>query len=511
MNLLTNIIFTTCFLPIYLFLRRQFFNLPLHQDTGFYVSNHTIISRKFSYRKGWNSEFAFCSKVLPEYFYSVIYLKHGGESYPFYSRFYYSIYNYLTSIFLGTISFFLSDGHPAAYCSGLVCYAFFSSQPFFGIYFESAEQFEPLFQVISFFLLTFGFKYHQNFSIFLGLSVLIFESLFIKTSSLIAAFLIIVFFIISQSGFWLAVAGAIILIGALYVYWLFYNQKKTSFLFSSTIKHEIYWQGKPTFLKLFKQLIRKTVFLGYCLLMDFPVLLILSILGGISMDFGTSCLVIYLLLGCVVYYVQAAKIWYFLIPLLPPLALLGSAGIVKLINVYGTAGFIFAVLLLLAWFVYYCVRYRDAEEALNLKVWKPYGSSMAMRNFLLTKYLLKIKSVVNWQSLFVYGVCNQAYVLLDTAYSTNIISAAPWLDCMKRDWQESLNRQLVAEPPSFIFSVDECFTIDTIRNELGLNYKQVGIAETNFHLYQYFGSVEHVQPNFLSKPYQSEMLLKNRE
>jgi ubiquinone/menaquinone biosynthesis C-methylase UbiE len=44
--------FTLLILPFYLILRYPFFKLPLHEDTGYYVSNYTICSKKINFSKG---------------------------------------------------------------------------------------------------------------------------------------------------------------------------------------------------------------------------------------------------------------------------------------------------------------------------------------------------------------------------------------------------------------------------------------------------------------------------
>ncbi|HSD09464.1 MAG TPA: hypothetical protein VLF14_00640, partial [Candidatus Binatia bacterium] len=101
---LTAAIVSAALLPVYIALRCVFFDLPLHIDTCFYVSNHTICTRTIRYSRGWNARFAGCSKVLPEYFYSLVYLLHGGEGYKRASRVYLSLFNYGTAILVGLVA-----------------------------------------------------------------------------------------------------------------------------------------------------------------------------------------------------------------------------------------------------------------------------------------------------------------------------------------------------------------------------------------------------------------------
>src|SRR3989338_5361208 len=181
---------TLIYFPIYYAMRRIFFNLPLHRDTGFYVSNHTVCSKKIDFSKGWNARFAMCSKVLPEFFYSFIYLKHGGIKYPFFSRFYYSLLNYVTAIFVGISAFWISNESALFYAIGLVSYGLMSSHPFVGSYFENGEQFELFFQNLGFVFIFLGMNHANLWFIQLGVSFWLFEGFFIKTISLGAVFLI---------------------------------------------------------------------------------------------------------------------------------------------------------------------------------------------------------------------------------------------------------------------------------------------------------------------------------
>ena len=72
-----SVLFTLAVAPVYLLIRQPFRRLPLHVDSGFYVSNHTIATGRFRFSKGWNAHYAGCSKLLPEVFYSLVYLLHG--------------------------------------------------------------------------------------------------------------------------------------------------------------------------------------------------------------------------------------------------------------------------------------------------------------------------------------------------------------------------------------------------------------------------------------------------
>src|SRR5262245_37184829 len=166
-------------------LRWPYLWLPLHIDTGFYVSNHTILNRRFSYAEGWNAEYGGCSKALPEWFFSRIYLAVGGARYVLWSRVWIGILQWLTALLVGSVSFTLTGGSEEAWAAGVLIYTVFSAEPQHGIYFESGEQFEVLFQTAAVALLAGGFEVNNGLCIFAGMGLWMFDALFIKLSSLL--------------------------------------------------------------------------------------------------------------------------------------------------------------------------------------------------------------------------------------------------------------------------------------------------------------------------------------
>ena len=142
--------------PIYMLLRHPYRKLPLHIDTGFYVSNQLVAHGRLTYRTGWNARFAGGSKVVPELFYSLVYLAYGSKDYASYSRLYFSVYNYLTAVAVGVAAWVMSGGDVVCYYAGLAVYALVSSEPHWGGYFESGEQFEVLPQVLAVICLLIG-------------------------------------------------------------------------------------------------------------------------------------------------------------------------------------------------------------------------------------------------------------------------------------------------------------------------------------------------------------------
>ena len=69
------------FVPLYLAYRARFASLPLHVDSGFYVTNAAIVERRYQPLRGWNAHFSGNSRLLPEWFHSVLYLRVGPANY----------------------------------------------------------------------------------------------------------------------------------------------------------------------------------------------------------------------------------------------------------------------------------------------------------------------------------------------------------------------------------------------------------------------------------------------
>jgi hypothetical protein len=182
-----NIIGTLVFSPIYLGLRWPYFKLPVGPDTGYYVSNHTIAHRKFSFWKGWNARYAMRSKFLPEMFLSMVYLRLGPKKYPIAWRATFSVYNYLTAIAVGLLVDLTAGHAPFSYLAGLPIYGLISSEPDYGIYYESAEQFEILFQTAGTYLVLRGLLAEDPFSVLLGTGLWIFDVFFVKLTAVVAA------------------------------------------------------------------------------------------------------------------------------------------------------------------------------------------------------------------------------------------------------------------------------------------------------------------------------------
>jgi len=502
---------TILFFPIYLWLRRPFFQLPLHRDTGFYVSNQTIMKKKISYSQGWNAQFALCSKVIPEFFYSWLYLKFKGVQYQFYSRLYYSFWNYATGIAVGIAAVIAGDGNWIFYPVALISFSFLSSHPHSGIYFENGEQFEMLFQVIGGAAILYGIKEVAITPIVMGLSIWLLEAFFIKTVSLLSVFLLSAGLLWWRPALWPALIIAVAISFLLYYIWVRLNGQHFLKMIGTVWGHESYSQGALSAEKILKQIYRKCRFLWIQLWGNGPLFLVGVMFGLTLLQTENSFLWLYLVAVTATYFFQAALVWYYFLPLLPPLTIVVSLGFVQA-WAWGAPTQVAIAVLGAVWLFQHYKRVNQPIDKLTLSTWKPYGDFMGRQNLALENFAKKARPMVGDHTLFVYGVCNQFYVLMDTAYPTNLISGAAWLDTMYRDWQQKLNHQLVENPPEFIFSSDRYLNIALLGDKLGLKYELIDQAEPALRLFQLKQEVTQQMPlDYNTKPYQTEAVLSARE
>ncbi len=501
---------TIVFFPLYDVLRRLFFNLPLHRDSGFYVSNHTICSQKFSYREGWNAKYGFCSKVLPEFFYSLVYLKHGRTKFKFYSRYYYSFYNYATAIAVGFCAYIVTND-AWSYALALIIYGMISSHPFFGVYFENGEQFEVLFQAVGFGIIFLGFKQSNLILLSSGIALWVLESFFIKTVSLLSIFVIEVGIVYWKRSYLPAILIVDVVCFLIYLCWMHFHAQSFSSVFFRAVQHERYYQGQPLLKKVFQQFYRKLHLYLRCLWTDLPVFLIFAAAGIFLYGKTTPLLLLYLIAVSLTSFLQAALVWYYLIPLLSPLVLYASFAAIHLFS-KGFAGSFAAICSLFIWFASYFMIYSGPIEKVNWHVWIPYGRFMGNQNRTIDVISEKVKTYVKQQSLFIYGVTNQLYLLSGASYPTNLISGGAWLDQMEPLWQMLLNRQFSENPPRFIFSSDEFFYADILRDDLGLDYWVVESYDNGLRLYEFKGKIGSCrESNFSCRPYATGLVMKARE
>ena len=491
--LTTAILVTAAFLPVYLLLRAPFWRLPLHVDTGFYVSNHTIASGRLDFSKGWNARFAGCSKVIPEVFYSLIYLVHcrmaiGSShlwlsSYKHASRFYASLYNYATAIAVGVLACQFCGWDVRFYYSGLIVFALLSSEPQYGVYYECGELFGILGNVVSLLLAGAGVAHGDPWLVATASFVWCVEACFVKLSSAPARLIVYGAVIIGAPWTcWPVIGGAVAGV-ALYLAWIIKQGQDPAALIRAIGGHESGFGQRADWRIVVHRIREKLRCLGRTIRRQ-PLIPALAAAGAVYSPMEPHLVWVYFCAVLVVYVAQAADCWYYQIPLLAPVAILAGVSVVELLGLGPTGLAILAVGGML-WIWHNSVRAAQSNvKQLYRWCWDEYRpASEISRNAVLEEVAALLARVVAGRSLLVYGPCNQAYVLLRSSYSTPLVAPEYYLDDVCPGWQRELNAQLVSSPPELILDTSACFAAETAHGALGLDYRLTHVLGGVFRLF----------------------------
>jgi hypothetical protein len=474
--------------------REPFVRLPLHVDTGFYVSNHTISKRRIDFSKGWNAHYAGCSKLLPELFYSLIYLKHSRaatdknnttpSTFRGMSRRYSSLVNFAAGIACGFLACIWNGGDITYYYLGLVCYSLISTEALWGGYFECAELLEVPFQVGGLACLSHGLATSSSGWIFAGATLWAVDVFFIKLSSMFAAGILFLGLGLLYSETVIGSVQAFAAFAALFLLWIRFNRKSVSRLLSALWGHESnYGQGAD-----WRRLSLRVVEKCHCLALTAARQPILPALALIGLAIGPPLPVLYWLYAlsvCFAYVVQAANCRYYMLPMLPVIALPAAAGAIAIAHtsVFGLCG-------LVALGVIWLLRNpraatRLGPKSLNEIVWRGYISdSAACSNLALEKAAEELVPVISSGTLLVYGPLTQAYLLIGAGYPTPIVTPEYYLDDVCPEWQGELNERLIDSPPAFILDTSASFDSAAARAGLGLTYQLTHVFGRAFRLFK---------------------------
>ncbi len=469
--------FTALFFPLYMLIRHPFRRIPLHIDCGFYVANHTIATGRFSFRRGWNAHYAGCSKVIPEVFYTLLYLTHcrgngePGEKYVSLSRVWMSVFNYVTAISVGMLAMVLAGGDPIYYCAGLVTFALLSSEPHYGAYHECGETFQILADTVGVTLLLLGVAWGSTGYVAVAAAVWLFGAFYIKLSNLVG------FSILFGVAAWLLPASikpmciAAGIVAASYLAWVLVNRRNPLSLVGRLWGHEKSFNRRGKSGGIGHRLAEKSRTATRAF-RNQPIIPILALVGLVGSPPASAIFWAYVAAVVVAYTAQATDCRYYLVPLLPALSVLAALGAVFTLQ-YGSVGMAILAGAALLWLLHNPVRAALLNpQKLNLWSWKDgHPATDVQRNSQLASACQSFAPLVAGQPLLVYGPCNQAYVLLNAGYSTPIVAPEYYLDSVCPGWQVSHNAQLVKDPPQWILDTGRCFASQEARSMLGLDYR----------------------------------------
>jgi len=465
---------------IYLAIRWPYFKLPVGPDTGYYVSNNTIVNSKFAFSKGWNARYAMCSKFIPELFCSLVYIWLGHKKYKFSWRLLFSFYNFGTAIAVGGIVHILSHGAPFSYLAGLVTYCLVSSEPDYGIYYESAEQFEILFQAWGTFFLLKGVQPVQPELLAVGAGLWFFDVFFIKITAIAAAAPLLLGSVIYYPPIWRFVLLEFFMFLLAYIIlFLSSNKNPLATIMSEAAHQSIYSRGGredvPPLKGYLEQLGQKARHMAKIILRN-PVIPFFALLGTFWVaKNGAPIYIIFLLLyvlgTSIKLMISFLPIWWYTIPVLPLLGLFGALGVFEALG-SGIYGEIFIGLSALAWFGLNVFRVHGKDEKqLMEEAWRMHPVEGQV-HWDLESMTPELQTIIQNNSLFVYGYPSLC-AMVGQSYDVNFLTGIRYMEEMNPRWQVELHEKMMQDPPAFIFDMFGRFEPPAVKENLGIYYEEI--------------------------------------
>jgi GT2 family glycosyltransferase len=423
---------------IFILTRRPMLAFPLHIDTGYFVSNATIQNRRWRFRDGWSAWAAGCSKVIPEMFYSFVYLMFP-RSYTKTSRIAYMLLCGATSLAFGRLVA-VSGGNGYV---GVLVFMLLLSEPHYGTLYESCEQFELVFYVLALLLLAEG-------HFLLAAAILWLGVFFVKLSGGMVAGAILLW-----SAAVLGFPGAIALLapvlacGALYLGWILANGQDPKKLLE-TLRAQQKILALPNRLKLKAELL-------WQIWSYWPLLPLAAIAGALVHPSGMMLVFLAGVIGA--YLIQGNRVWYYSIPFIPIIAYFAS----MILNPLAAA------VLAAAWIALYLRRLPGNGMQRYFWVWRLHNEmGQAKKNAEIAFECGTMPK--DGRRPFVFGHETQIYSLLGTAYPTPLISGAWFVDHMSPGWSSRMARQMVDDPPEMLIDTTGNLRVDRLQKRTGLEY-----------------------------------------
>lgn len=446
--------------------RRMFYRLPLHQESGYYVSNDTILNRRFDPRKSWHARFSGGNKVVPEIFYSFVYLCAGGRNYAYYSRLFYSILTILLFPPLAIVCSELGMG-PFEIWFAMFLFALVLAEPQFGSYYESGEQFELFALLWGLALVMLGVDSGSSRLVSAGMGLWLLSVFFIKFSFIVTPFVFTIQ-LLKTGEPWHAVILPWVATAALYVLWLMYLQTEPVKPIMNLVRHKLMGghrlfskQGMLILYAKFQQML--DVF-GQ----NLPVLLIAAY-GFFSesaklSEPGYHYIFVLTMCTLISFYLQGRPASHQTLPMLPALVIWATHGVFVLRSAPIT---VWAALSWIALAFYYLVFFLRPwlmnRTDFYRWVWSSRPRNLPEAEVLKDSALLgdiaRIKGKTFDFAVFLAGPHTQLQVLLQSAYPTSLVGATPDLDDLSPDWQQEIVNSFRVYPAPYILDTADSFSM----------------------------------------------------
>jgi hypothetical protein len=449
--------------------RRAFGRLPLHRDTGFYVPNYSVQTGRFGPFRGWNTYFSGGSRALPQLVHTAIYLKCGSEHYPAAYRALYTTMAWCTALATAWIVGLVVGPSRGAALAGLMLSLALLSETQYGVYFESAEAFEVLFQATGIALVLTGIAAQSSWLTMGGLLLLWTDVVAVKLTGAGVAGAVSAAVLWIEPGWWPGVVGLGLAAVGSFLLWVRASGVGIRRIFHFLGRHEAYVRRNyPSPLRLMAV---KVAFALWLMLRN-PVIPALAAVGmwqaglAASDSLPGSPLVLLLVAygaGLVVAFLrQGHRVWYYQIPSFPILAVLATYALTHIAPpstdlVAAALVPVAASALINLW-----ARLRLAPEAFNRRVFSVYnrpgariGDEMAGGNWRIARFAEAIHDSVAGHTMLVVGPLNQASVLCDAGYDTPLTSLCDLSHGVAGEFEPWLGETLDRDPPELILITSE--------------------------------------------------------
>ncbi len=450
-------------LVLFILYREAFTVLPLHMDTGYYVPNRAILTRRLAPFDGWNVHFSGASRALPQLVHTALYLAFGSAGYARAFRLLYSLLCFVSGLFVYILAVELGgQGWQPTYAMGL--YWVLTSESQYGTYFESAEAFQTVIELGGLILLIGGLQADLPWMTGLGLALFWIDTVFVKISAAASAGSLSLATLYLRPDLWLTTFALGAAAVAAYSLWL----RACGVTLRNTLhylaSHERYCRRDyPSPVLLF---LVKIGFIGMLAVRN-PFIPALSAIGLFhalgSFNLHPAALVCgaYALGWAVIYFKQGNRVHYYLLPILPLVAFIASLALFPLGARFGSstahATLLAAIALSIATNLWQRVGRPLAD--FNRRVWRAkkgeaVGDRLAEGNLQVAEAVRQLGPHLRGRDLLVLGPYNQASLLFDAAYDTPLTSLCALSEGVAGDirpWLPAIDRA----PPAFLLDTDQ--------------------------------------------------------
>jgi hypothetical protein len=446
-------------------IRLLYVKMPLHIDTGFYVSNWTVTFGNWRFAKGWSARFAGASKAIPEAFYTLVWLATYRTRIP------YKIAMRLAfTLALGVGA--LAMWRAGEVLGGFGVYAaiallLLATEPHYGGYYENCEQFHLVMWPAGLAMIALGLTAPSPFAIGMGAFIFALDTYWVKYAAApVAAAVYFTTWQYAPAAGW-PIAFGWLAATALHLAWMRANGVSLSQAWGVLrIQQRMLGMrrgkdGKARTVGLEELLAEKARFLRDIFRQNsiIPVMSVVGMAAGIVVRIDTGHLpaayglpLALLIGGLIEYVMQRNRVWYYALALIPGMALLagGVIGMLELLPAW-IGGSIFGFMLGIWLWRAVMKPARMKHEARYRWIWKlhPEGGQVE-RNLAIEALGERIRDRVRGERMFVFTPENQLYAHTGASYPTSLVSAVWFLEGLAPEWPLELGRAFRAAPPRFI-------------------------------------------------------------